>query len=172
MCNSDYNIFLVGTQRRSFWPLDNVDKSTQFWRLSYPTRPEWTGTHQFTNVDGWCTFFVPPCTWVNLGGELKLTFFIFPFLSPGWFFLGTFFSLSPHTCPGLTYLPTFRLLAYVPWHPPSPTYLPTCPPTHPSIYLPTHLPTFPSNYLPMYLCTKFTPRQRRCSLMKVLQYIK
>ncbi len=38
VCTSHYNIFLVGIQRRSFWPLDNVDKSTQFWRLSSPTQ--------------------------------------------------------------------------------------------------------------------------------------
>jgi hypothetical protein len=88
----------------------------------------------------------------------------FLFLSSAQVFLGTFFSLA--------YLPTFTLLAYAPWPPPSPTYLPTCPPIHPSIYLFTHLPTFPSTYLPMYLRTKSPPRQWQCRLMKVLQYTK
>jgi hypothetical protein len=74
----------------------------------------------------------------------------FPFLSPGWFsFLGNSFFLTLHTRPGLTYLPTFSLLAYAAWPPPSPTYLPTYLPTHPPIYLLTH----PFAYLPINLPT-------------------
>jgi hypothetical protein len=69
-----------------------------------------------------------------------LTFFL-PFLNQVGFFFENFFFLTPHACPGLTYLPTFRLLAYAPWPPLSPTYLPTCLPTHPSVYLPNNLPT-------------------------------
>jgi hypothetical protein len=64
---------------------------------------------------------------------------IFFFLSSAQvgFFLGNVFFLTPHACPGLTYLLTFRLLAYAPWPPPSPT-----------------------TYLPMCLHTKSPPRQR------------
>jgi hypothetical protein len=88
---------------------------------------------------------------------VKLTLFFF--LSSAQIFLGTFFFLTPHTRPGLTYLPTFRPLPYAPWPPPSLPHLPTCPPIHPFIYLLAHLPTFPSTYLPMYLHTKSPPRQ-------------
>jgi hypothetical protein len=99
-------------------------------------------------VDGWCTdgctFFVPPCHWANQGGQLKLTFVFFFFFPSsaqvGLFFLQTFFPHPP--CPPTSHLPTYRLLAYVPWPPPSPTYLPTCPLTHPSPYLPNNRPTY------------------------------
>jgi hypothetical protein len=118
-------------------------------------RPEWTSTHQCTNVDGWCThrhtFFVPPCPWANQGGKLKLTLFFFLSSAQVGVFLGTFFFLTPHARPGLNYLPTFRL---IPMHPgllpPPPTYLPA--------HLPSHLPTFPSTCLPTYLHTKSPPR--------------
>jgi hypothetical protein len=53
------------------------------------------------------------------------------------FFWELFFFLTPHVCPGLTYLH----LDYLPMHP---GLLPP-PPT----YLPAHLP----NHLPTYLCT-------------------
>jgi hypothetical protein len=92
-------------------------------------------------MDGALTgaLFVSPCPWANQGGELKLTFF-FPFLSPGLIFFGTFLFLTPHARPGLTYL-HFRLLAYRPWPPPSPTYLPTDLLTYLPIYLLTYVPT-------------------------------
>jgi hypothetical protein len=77
---------------------------------------------------------------------VKLTLF-FAFLSPGFF--GNFFFFTPHTRPGLTYLPTFRPLAYVPWPPPSLPHLPTYLPTYPPIYLPTR----PIAYLPINLPT-------------------
>jgi hypothetical protein len=65
-----------------------------------------------------------------------------PFLSPGRFFFGElFFVPHPHTHPGLTYLPTFRLCTLASSLPHLPTYLPTYPP----IYLPSHQ--------PIYLCT-------------------
>jgi hypothetical protein len=118
---------------------------------------EWTNTHQCTNVDRWCidgcTFFVPPYPYTNQDGELKLIL-IFLYLAHVGFFGGTFFYLTPHTYLGLAYLPTFKLLAYAPWFPPSPTYLLVCPSTH-------HLPTFPITYLPMCLHTKSPPRQWR-----------
>jgi hypothetical protein len=84
----------------------------------------------------------------------------FSFLQPRLvFFLNFFFFLTPHAHPGLTYLPTFRLL---PMHP---GLLPP-PPTLPSIYLPTHLPTFPSTYLPSYLHTKSPPRYWWCKSIR------
>jgi hypothetical protein len=59
------------------------------------------------------------------------------------FFLEFVFFFTPHACPGLTYLPTFKLL---PMHPgllpPSPTYL--------LAHLPTHLSTYPPIYLSTY----------------------
>jgi len=70
--------------------------------------------------------FHPSLSWVNQGGELKLTFFFGPFLSPSWFIFANFFFLTSHACPRHIYLPTFRLLAYAPW---------------PLPYLPAHLPT-------------------------------
>jgi hypothetical protein len=89
----------------------------------------------------------------------------FSFPQPRFVFLGElFFFLTPHACPGLTYLH----LDYLPMHP---GLLPP-PPTHPSIYLPTHLPTFPSTYIPTCLCTKSTPSQPWWKSMKVLQYTK
>jgi hypothetical protein len=66
--------------------------------------------------------------------------FLFPFLSSGWFPFGTFFFLSPHARPGLTYLPMHPGLL-----PPPLTHLPTHLPTYSSIWLHTHQPT--------YLCT-------------------
>jgi len=128
----------------NFWTLEkvhNIDPVKQHPQVETPFDwPEWTRTHQCTNVDGWCTdgctFFVPLCHWANQGGELKLTFF-FPFPQPKLVFLGgTSFFLTPHARPGLTYLPTY--IDYLPMHPglpPPPIYLPA--------QLPTHLPTFP-----------------------------
>jgi hypothetical protein len=60
--------------------------------------------------------------------------FFFSFLQPMLVFYYT-----PHTYLDLTYLPTFKLLTYAPWFPPSPTYLPTCPPTRTYTYLPNNL---------------------------------
>jgi hypothetical protein len=134
--------------------------------------PQWSSTHQCTNVDGWCTdgctFFVPPCPWANQGGELLTCFIFLSSAQVGFFFLGFYFFLTPHTRPSLTYLPTFSLLAYAAWPPPSPTYLTTYLPVH----LPTHLPTYPSTYLLMYLHTKSPQRQWRCKSIRVLQYTK
>jgi hypothetical protein len=80
-----------------------------------------------------------------------LTLFFFLSSAQVGVFLGTSFFLTPHARPGLTYLPTFRL---IPMHPgllpPPPTYLPA--------HLPSHLPTFPSTCLPTYLHTKSPPR--------------
>ncbi len=103
-----------------------------------------------TNVDGWCTdgctFFVPPCPWPNQGGEFELTFFFLSSAQVGSFFLQTFFFLTPPPPnPPRSDLPTFRLLAYAPWPPPSPTYLPTHLFTYSPICLPSHQPA--------YLCT-------------------
>jgi hypothetical protein len=61
--------------------------------------------------------------------------FSFPFLSPGWFFFvwELFFSSPPvHAQVSHAYLTLCTL------GPPSPTYLPICPPTHPSAYLCTY----------------------------------
>jgi hypothetical protein len=66
------------------------------------------------------------------------------------FFWEHFFrlTLSPHAHLGFTYLPTFKLLAYAPWPPPSSTYyllahlLTIYLPTHPFAYLPINLPTY------------------------------
>jgi hypothetical protein len=131
---------------RSFFFLSNISQT-------WVARPEWTSTHQCTIVDAWCsdgcTFFLS----LPLPGLTKVAnsnWLFFTFFSQVGFSLRTFFFLTPHACPGLTYLPTFRLLAYAPWPPPSPIYLLTYPPTHPSIYLLIHLPTFSSTYLPMH----------------------
>jgi hypothetical protein len=85
-----------------------------------------------------------PVPGANRGGELKLTFFPLSSASVGFSFLRTFFFFTPHGRPGLTYLPTFRLL---PMHS---RILPP-PPTHPSIYLPT--PIYLPSHQPIYLCT-------------------
>jgi hypothetical protein len=129
----------------NFWSLKkvhNIHHVKQHRQVETPSEwPQWTSTHQCTNVDGWCTdgctFFVTPCHWANQGGQLKLTFVFFFFPSSaqvGLFFCKLFF-LTPHTCPRLTYLH----IDYLPMHPgllpPPPTYLPA--------HLPTHLPTFP-----------------------------
>ncbi len=127
-------------------------------------------------MDGWCTdgctFFVPPCPWANQGDKLKLTSFSFPQPRLVSFF-GKFF-FSPPTPAQVS--PTYRRLVYLLMQlgllPPPPTYLPTCPPSHPSIYSPTHLPTYPSTYLLMYLNTKSPQRQWWCKSMWVLQYDK
>jgi hypothetical protein len=65
--------------------------------------------------------------------------FSFSFPQPRLIFLlgNLFFFFTPHAQPGLTYLPTFRLPAYAPWPPPSPTYLLT----HSSTYLPMYIHT-------------------------------
>ncbi len=134
-------------------------------RLNQKTGSGWTSTHQWTNVDGWCTdgctFFVTPCLWANQDGELRLTLF-FPSLIQGLFW-GSFFFSSPLTPAQVsaTHLCTLGLL------PPPPTYslrsyLPTCPPN----YLLIH----PSTYLPMYLHTKSPPRQWQHRLIRVLQH--
>jgi hypothetical protein len=122
-------------------------------------------THQCTNVDGWCfhgcTFFVPPCPWANQGGEFKLTLF-FPFLNLGWFyFQGFIFSSTPHVCPSLTYLLTFKLL---PMHPG--LILP------PPIYVHAHLSIHLFTYPPINLCT-YVPMHEistKSMTMNVLQY--
>jgi hypothetical protein len=97
------------------------------WMLMYFFGPEWSSTHQCTNVDGWCTdgctFFVPPCPWANQGGELKLTFFSFLSSAQVGILLGT----SP------TSLRLEHLHMHLGLLPPPPTYLPT--------------------HLPAYLCT-------------------
>jgi hypothetical protein len=117
-----------------------------FFEISYCLGPEWTNTHQCTNVDGWCThgctFFIPPCPWANQGGKLKLTFF-FPSLSPSWFLFWELFFSSPPTPAQVSpiYLHLDYCLCTTASSLPPPTYLPTYPP----IYLPSHQ--------PIYLCT-------------------
>jgi len=80
-----------------------------------------------------------PVPELNQGGELKSTFLFLSSVQVG-FILGTFFFPQPHppTHPGLTYLSTFRLLAYAPWPPPS------APPPrpYPPICLHSHLCTY------------------------------
>jgi len=77
--------------------------------------------------------------------------FLFPFLSLGQFFLGTFFFLTPHTT---QVSPTYLHLDYLPMHPgllpPPSNYLHAHLPTHLSTYPPICLPTHPK---PIYLCT-------------------
>jgi hypothetical protein len=62
----------------------------------------------------------------------------FPFFDPRVFFFGNIFFLTPHACPNLTYLPRFKLFAYAPFSPPSPTYSPICLPSHQPTYLCTY----------------------------------
>jgi hypothetical protein len=108
------------------------------WMLMYFFGPEWTSTHQCTNVDGCCTdgctFFDSPCPWANQGGELKLTFFFSSFPQPRLILFFELFFSSPPRPPRFTYLH----LDYAPWPPPSPTYLPT----HLFTYSPICLATF------------------------------
>ncbi len=118
-----------------------VDVANHLWcwklRSIYPfvpaPWPEWSSTHQCTNVDGWCThrilFSIPVPSQVH--------FFSLPFLSPDLsFFFGTLF--SPRTPPSLIvclffFFFFFLLLKLFP---------PTHPPTYLSTYLPFHLPTY------------------------------
>ncbi len=102
--------------------------------------PEWTSTHQCTNVDGWCTdgctFFVPPCPCLT-----KVTNSSWPFFFLSWALVGFFWELffsSPHTPAQAS--PTYLHLDYLPMHPgllpPPPTYLHAHLPTHLSTYTP------------------------------------
>jgi hypothetical protein len=105
-------------------------------------------------VDGWCTdgctFFVPPCPWVNQGGELKFTSFFFPSLAQVGVFWELFF---PHPPTPAQVSPTYLHLDYLPMQlgllPPPPTYLHAHLPTHLSTYPPICLPS----HQPTYLCT-------------------
>jgi len=116
--------------------------------------PEWTSTHQSTNVDGWCTdgytFLVLPCPWLTKVANSSWLFF--PFLSLGWFFWEFFFS-SPRT--PVQASPSYLHLDYLPMHlgvlPPPPAYLHAHLPTHLFTYSLICLPTHPkSNYLCTY----------------------
>jgi len=64
------------------------------------------------------------------GGELKLIFFFLPSPQMGLFW-GIFFPSPPMPTYPLTYLPTFKLPIYAPWHGLFPP---------PLAYPPTHLP--------------------------------
>jgi hypothetical protein len=88
----------------------------------------------------WVYLFLPPCPWVNQGGQFKLAFF-FSFLQPRLVFFWEFFFPHPPCLP-VSHLPTYLHLDYLPMHPPSPTYLPT----HPPICLLSHQPTYPCIY--------------------------
>jgi hypothetical protein len=57
-------------------------------------------------------------------------------------FLGTFFSLTPHPCPGLTCLHLDYLLMHPGLLPPPPTHPPIYLSTHSFAYLPINLPTY------------------------------
>ncbi len=75
--------------------------------------PEWTSTHQCTNVDGWCTdrilFSIPVPSLVD--------FFSLPFLSPDLsFFFGTLFSPRPPSSFFFFFVFAFETF---PFHPPS-----------------------------------------------------
>ncbi len=73
-------------------------------------------------------------------------FFFLSLAHVGIFFL----TLSPHAHLGLTYLPTFKLLAYAPWPPPSSTYYLLA---HLLKHLFTYSPICLPSHQPTYLCT-------------------
>jgi hypothetical protein len=120
-------------------------------RLNQITGPGWTSTHQWTNVDGWCTdgctFFVPPCLWANQDGERRLTLFFPP--SSRVFFWGNFSFRHPShspkshrpTCIYITHLCTLA------------SSLPHLPTLHAATYLPAHPTTYLSTHLTTFLCT-------------------
>jgi hypothetical protein len=109
--------------------------------------PEWTSTHQCTNVDGWCTdrilFSIPVPSQVDL--------FCLPFLIPDQPLSQFFFFFWNFSHP-LTYYPTFsptNLLTYI-----FKLKIDSSPSTYSPINLkcatliPTHLHALPLFYLP------------------------
>ncbi len=134
--------------------------------------PEWTSTHQWTNVDGWCTdrilFSIPVPSQVDI--------FCLPFLSPdlSFFLIELYFLPAPHPV-------SFFLFLFCFWnfsHPP--TYYPPLFPTDlltyifklkvyssPSTYspinfkcatlIPTHLPTPHLFFLPTNTIGRYLP---------------
>jgi hypothetical protein len=105
----------------------------------YTRGPQWSSTHQCTNVDGWCTdrilFSIPVPS--------QADFFCLPFLSPDLsFFLQLYFLPGPHPVFFFFFLAFETFPARPPTTPPPPSiYLPTCP----STFLPTNT---LSRYLP------------------------
>jgi hypothetical protein len=125
-------------------------------------RPEWTSTHQCTNVDGWCTDRIP----FSIPVPSQVHFFCLPFLSPDLSFFWNFifslppsqFFLFPLSQRSVFFLgnfifsppPTQFLFFSCFWNFSRPPTYPTPPP--PSIYLPTCHSTFlPINTLNRYL---------------------